>query len=34
MFGGREDFMRAYPPVKGRFQRQRDLFEGILISKA
>ena len=32
MFGDREDFMRAYPPVKGRFQRQRDLFEGIQIS--
>jgi LmbE family N-acetylglucosaminyl deacetylase len=29
MFGEREDFMRAYPPVLGKFRRQNDLFEGI-----
>jgi LmbE family N-acetylglucosaminyl deacetylase len=29
MFGEREDFMRAYPPVHGKYRRQSDLFEGI-----
>jgi LmbE family N-acetylglucosaminyl deacetylase len=29
LFGEREDFMRAYPPVNGKFRRQSDLFEGI-----
>ncbi|GAB4419718.1 MAG: PIG-L family deacetylase [Anaerolineales bacterium] len=27
LFGNHEDFMRAYPPVKGRFRRAKDLFE-------
>jgi LmbE family N-acetylglucosaminyl deacetylase len=29
VFGEREDYMRAYPPVNGSFQKKRDLFEGI-----
>lgn len=29
LFGEKEDFMRAYPRVNGRFRRQHDLFEGI-----
>lgn len=28
-FGGQEDYMRAYPPVNGHFNRKRDLFDGI-----
>ncbi len=28
VFGEREDFMRAYPPVNGQFARKRDLFDG------
>ncbi|MCZ2128534.1 MAG: PIG-L family deacetylase [Anaerolineales bacterium] len=29
LFGEREDFMRAYPPVEGAFKRKSDLFDGI-----
>lgn len=29
VFGEREDFMQAYPPVEGGFKRKQDLFEGI-----
>ena len=29
MFGEHEDFMRAYPPVNGKFRRRRDLFDGL-----
>ena len=29
LFGEREDYMRAYPPVNGNFGRKRDLFDGI-----
>ncbi len=29
LFGEREDFMQAYPPVQGNFKRKSDLFEGI-----
>jgi LmbE family N-acetylglucosaminyl deacetylase len=29
VFGEREDFMRAYPPVNGDFRRQTDLFAGL-----
>jgi len=29
VFGERQDYMRAYPPVNGNFRRQRDLFDGI-----
>jgi len=29
LFGGVEDYMRAYPPVNGSFKRKRDLFDGI-----
>ena len=29
LFGEREDFMQAYPPVDGDFKRKSDLFEGI-----
>ena len=29
LFGEREDFMQAYPPVEGEFKRKSDLFEGI-----
>ena len=29
VFGEREDYMRAYPPVDGDFRRQRDLFDGV-----
>ena len=29
MFGEHEDFMRAYPPVNGKFRSQNDLFDGI-----
>jgi hypothetical protein len=27
IFGEREDYMRAYPPVNGRFRRRHDLFD-------
>jgi hypothetical protein len=27
VFGEREDFMRAYPPVNGNFKRTKDLFD-------
>lgn len=29
LFGGEDDYMRAYPPVNGNFRKQRDLFDGI-----
>jgi LmbE family N-acetylglucosaminyl deacetylase len=29
LFGGTEDYMRAHPPVNGRFTRKKDLFDGI-----
>ncbi|HAV76351.1 MAG TPA: GlcNAc-PI de-N-acetylase, partial [Anaerolineae bacterium] len=29
VFGEREDYMQAYPPVNGRFRRKHDLFDGI-----
>ena len=29
LFGEREEFMRAYPPVNGNFRKQHDLFDGI-----
>lgn len=29
VFGEREDFMRAHPPVNGDFKRQGDLFDGL-----
>ena len=29
LFGDREDYMRAYPPVTGNFKRKRDLFDGV-----
>jgi len=29
MLGGRENYMRAFPPVNGSFRVGRDLFEGI-----
>lgn len=29
VFGEREDFMQAYPPVDGNFKRKGDLFDGI-----
>lgn len=29
LFGEHEDFMRAYPPVNGKFRRRKDLFDGI-----
>ncbi len=29
VFGGQEDYMRAYPPVNGSFGRKHDLFDGI-----
>jgi LmbE family N-acetylglucosaminyl deacetylase len=29
VFGEKEDYMRAYPAVDGRFRRKRDLFDGI-----
>jgi LmbE family N-acetylglucosaminyl deacetylase len=29
LFGGEEDYMRAYPPVNGDYRRKRDLFDGI-----
>lgn len=29
VFGEREDFMQAFPPVAGEIKRKRDLFEGI-----
>jgi LmbE family N-acetylglucosaminyl deacetylase len=29
VFGEREDYMRAYPPVNGNHRRQHDLFDGI-----
>ena len=29
LFGGEEDYMRAYPPVNGHFRKQRDLFDGV-----
>ena len=29
LFGEREEFMRAYPPVNGNFRRRQDLFDGL-----
>lgn len=29
LFGEREDYMRAYPPVNGHFTRKRDLLDGL-----
>ena len=29
LFGEREEFMRAYPPVNGKFTKTHDLFDGI-----
>jgi len=29
VLGEKEDYMRAYPPVNGRFRRKRDLFDGV-----
>lgn len=29
VFGEREDYMQAYPPVNGRFEKKRDLFDGV-----
>jgi N-acetyl-1-D-myo-inositol-2-amino-2-deoxy-alpha-D-glucopyranoside deacetylase len=29
VFGEKEDFMRAYPPVEDGFRRKRDLFDGV-----
>jgi LmbE family N-acetylglucosaminyl deacetylase len=29
LFGGEDDYMRAYPPVNGHFPKRRDLFDGI-----
>ncbi|HEU4745899.1 MAG TPA: PIG-L family deacetylase [Anaerolineales bacterium] len=29
VFGEKEDYMRAYPPVNGRFRRKHDLFDGL-----
>lgn len=29
LFGGEDDYMRAYPPVNGSFRKQRDLFDEI-----
>ncbi|NJC98712.1 MAG: GlcNAc-PI de-N-acetylase [Anaerolineae bacterium] len=29
LLGGHEDYMRAYPPVNGRFQMKRDLSDGV-----
>jgi LmbE family N-acetylglucosaminyl deacetylase len=29
LFGEREDYMRAYPPVNGKFRRKHDLFDGL-----
>jgi LmbE family N-acetylglucosaminyl deacetylase len=29
LFGEKEDYMRAYPPVNGRFRRKHDLFDGL-----
>jgi LmbE family N-acetylglucosaminyl deacetylase len=29
VFGEKEDYMRAYPPVNGRFRRKHDLFDGV-----
>lgn len=29
VFGETEDYMRAYPPVPGRFRRKHDLFDGL-----
>jgi LmbE family N-acetylglucosaminyl deacetylase len=29
LFGGKDDYMRAYPPVNGNLQKKRDLFDGI-----
>lgn len=29
LFGEKEDYMRAYPPVNGRFRRRHDLFDGL-----
>jgi len=29
LFGGNEDYMRAYPPVNGSFRKTHDLFDGI-----
>jgi hypothetical protein len=29
VFGEKEDYMRAYPPVNSRFRRKHDLFDGV-----
>jgi mycothiol S-conjugate amidase len=29
LFGEKEDFMRAYPPVNGKFRKKHDLFDGL-----
>jgi hypothetical protein len=29
VLGEKEDYMRAYPPVDGRFARKHDLFDGL-----
>ena len=29
VFGEKEDYMRAYPPVDGKFRRKHDLFDGL-----
>lgn len=29
VFGEKEDYMRAYPPVNGRFRKKHDLFDGL-----
>ena len=29
VFGEKEDYMRAYPPINGRFRRKHDLFDGL-----
>ena len=29
LLGGKDEYMRAYPPVEGKFRKQQDLFDGI-----
>lgn len=29
LLGGKDEYMRAYPPVNGKFRKRRDLFDGI-----
>jgi hypothetical protein len=29
LFGEKEDYMRAYPPVNGNARRRHDLFDGV-----